>query len=175
MANIYRVYKITNTIDDKIYIGSTKKTLVERFKKHLYDATCNGTIKLYIHMRKLGFEKFNIELVQEEFTSYPKYLEQLEINKYDKSILLNMIAANVELKITPHKKSILSKYQQKRIKLINKIKERIIEHNKFFNDNWDVNLINFDAEEWILKKLLSKINNGIFTELFSDGRLCFYN
>jgi len=106
MAKVYRVYKITNTIDDKIYIGSTSQTLLDRFKQHLYDATCNATIKLYIHMRKLGFEIFNIELVQVEFTSYPKVLEQLEINKYDKSILLNMIAADVELKITPHKKYI---------------------------------------------------------------------
>jgi len=31
----------------------------------------------------LGFEKFNIELVKEEFTQYPKYFEQIEMNKYD--------------------------------------------------------------------------------------------
>jgi len=112
MAKVYRVYKITNTLDDKIYIGSTSKTSIERFKEQLYNATCNPTIKLYLHMRKLGFEKFNIELVQEEITSYPKCLEQVEINKYDESILLNMIAADADVKIVtyPREKSKLTKY-----------------------------------------------------------------
>jgi len=60
MANICRVYKITNNIDNKIYIGSTSQTLLNRFKQHLYDATKNCTIKLYIHMHELGFEHLNI-------------------------------------------------------------------------------------------------------------------
>jgi len=46
MAKIYRVYKITNTVDNKICIGSTSQTLVERFEEHLYNATCNPTVKL---------------------------------------------------------------------------------------------------------------------------------
>jgi len=58
MSNFYRVYKIINTIDDKIYIGSTSKTLVERLKEHLYNATFNTTIELYKHMRYLGFEYY---------------------------------------------------------------------------------------------------------------------
>jgi len=96
MTTIYRVYKITNTVDDKIYVGSTKRTSIERFKENLY----NATIKLYLQMRKLGFEKFNIELVQEELTSYPKYLEQIEMNKYYNSPLLNMVATDVEVENT---------------------------------------------------------------------------
>jgi len=31
MANIYNIYKITNNIDNKIYIVSTSQILVERF------------------------------------------------------------------------------------------------------------------------------------------------
>jgi len=49
MANLYRIYKITISIDNKIYIGSTSQTLVERFKEHLYNATRNYTIRLYTH------------------------------------------------------------------------------------------------------------------------------
>jgi len=41
MVKVYKVCKITITIDDKIYIGSTKRALIERFKEHLY-----------LHMRK---------------------------------------------------------------------------------------------------------------------------
>jgi len=44
MANICRVYKIINSIDNKIYIGSISQTLVKRFKQHLYDATRNYTL-----------------------------------------------------------------------------------------------------------------------------------
>jgi len=65
----------------------------------------------------------------------------------------------------------LSKYHN----LVRLIKQKIDEHNSFSNDHWDVQLINFETSEWVLNKLLSKINEGIFTELFSDGRLCFYN
>jgi len=168
MAKVYRVYKITNTVDDKIYIGSTKRTLVERFKEHLYDATCNATIKLYINIRDLGFEKFNIELVKEEFTQYPKYFEQIEMNKNDKSILLNTIAADANAKVK------ITKYHQKINNIIRLIKQKIDEHNSVSDDHWDVNLINFNTSEWVLNKFLSKIDEGIFTELFKEGRLSFY-
>jgi len=104
MANFYRVYKIINTIDDKIYIGSTSKTLEERFKQHLYDATRNNTIKLYNHMRYLGFEHFRIELICERFTSNYRFLEQCEINRYDDSVLLNTAAAYLSCKITSYQK-----------------------------------------------------------------------
>jgi len=33
----------------------------------------------------------------------------------------------------------------------------------------------FKFPNWILIKLLAKINEGIYQELFADGRLCFYN
>jgi len=104
MAKIYNIYKITNNIDDKIYIGSTSQTLEERFKEHVYNATRNNTIKLYKHMRYLGFKHFRIELVSEKCTSNPTYLEQCEINKCDDDILLNTIAADSTAKLTPDMK-----------------------------------------------------------------------
>jgi len=113
MANFYRVYKIINTIDDTIYIGCTSKTLEERFKQHLYDATINTTITLYKHMRYLGFEVFRIELICERFTTNQKFLEQLHINNYDDSVLLNTAPADSSSKITP--------YQKERRDLLNKI------------------------------------------------------
>ena len=36
------IYKITNNINDKPYVGQTNKTLEARFKKHLYDALVFG-------------------------------------------------------------------------------------------------------------------------------------
>jgi len=168
MANFHRVYKIINNIDDKIYIGSTSQTLVQRFKKHLYIATQNNTIKLYIHMRKLGFEHFIIELICEQFTSNPTFLEQLELNKYDNDMLLNMYDVDASAKLTP--------YLKERRDTIKLIKEKINDYN-LLNElvHWDINLLNIDSPNWVLIKLLSKINEGISTELFTDERLCFYN
>jgi len=86
-----------------------------------------------------------------------------------------MIAANADVKITPYlkEKSKLTEYQ-KRIDIIKLVKQKISDHNLVSEDHWDVNLINFNTAEWVLNKLLSKINEGVFTELFKDGRLCFY-
>jgi len=69
----------------------------------------------------------------------------------------------------------LTKYHQKINDIIKSIKQKINDHKLLSEDKWNVNLINFNVPEWILKKLLSKINEGAFTELFCDGRLCFYN
>jgi len=33
-------------------------------------------------------------------------------------------------------------------------------------DKWDVTLVDIDSPNWILKRLLLKINDGIFTQLF---------
>ena len=39
------IYKITNTKNNKIYIGQTTKTVSERLNKHIQEARCeaNGT------------------------------------------------------------------------------------------------------------------------------------
>lgn len=51
------VYKITNKINGKLYIGQTTKTVQERFKKHIKDSfkeKRNSAINLAI--RKYGTE-----------------------------------------------------------------------------------------------------------------------
>jgi len=66
-------------------------------------------------MRKSGFEHFNIQLVNECYTLNTKYFEQLEMNKYDDAILLNMIAADLSVKLSPQAKD-----KRNIIRLINK-------------------------------------------------------
>lgn len=61
------IYKITNLVNDKIYIGKTMDTLPNRFSKHKYDAI-NYPDKfspLHNAMRKYGVENFKIEPVEE--------------------------------------------------------------------------------------------------------------
>ena len=60
------VYKITNTVNGKVYIGITTKSVRSRWKAHL----CNAFVKnvnyyLYKAMRKYGKEAFSIETIHE--------------------------------------------------------------------------------------------------------------
>jgi len=55
------------------------------------------------------------------------------------------------------------------------IRQKINDHNILHEDFWDINLIDINSPNWILEKILVKIYNGSFTNLFKDGRLCFYN
>lgn len=64
-----KIYKITNKLNGKIYIGQTLKSLEERFQKHCWGTTekdkyhMNMAIKKAI--RKYGKENFTIELIEE--------------------------------------------------------------------------------------------------------------
>lgn len=61
------IYKIYNSVNNKVYIGQTKRSLTERFNKHLYDCDRDGYDKylLYRAMRKYGKENFYIEAIEE--------------------------------------------------------------------------------------------------------------
>lgn len=61
------IYKITNDINQKIYIGKTDFSIEKRFKEHCKDAFRDKNEKrpLYSAMRKYGVENFHIELVEE--------------------------------------------------------------------------------------------------------------
>ena len=54
-------YKITNLSTNKIYIGSTKTSIEQRFQEHL---TAKDTSSLHRDIQELGSENFNIELVE---------------------------------------------------------------------------------------------------------------
>jgi len=58
------VYKITNLINGKLYIGMTIKNLNERFKKHLQSSTAKNP-KYVIHkaIKKYGIKNFKIEQI----------------------------------------------------------------------------------------------------------------
>ena len=61
------IYKITNDINNKVYIGKTDFSIQKRFQEHCRDALkeSNGKRPLYLAMKKYGIEHFSIELVQE--------------------------------------------------------------------------------------------------------------
>lgn len=57
------VYKITNTVNDRIYIGLTTCDLKKRWKEHRSEAKTGSEKPLYRAMRKHGVDKFHIETV----------------------------------------------------------------------------------------------------------------
>ena len=77
------IYKITNDINDKIYIGKTEFSIKKRFAEHCNDAFKNRNEKrpLYSAMKKYGVEHFSIELIEE--TDYPEEREKYWISFYN--------------------------------------------------------------------------------------------
>ena len=54
------IYKVANSIDDKIYVGSTKESKEKRFRKHRLLAKHGAMTDLHVHMRELGIDYFGI-------------------------------------------------------------------------------------------------------------------
>jgi group I intron endonuclease len=78
------IYKITNLINGKLYIGQTSKTLELRFRQHQVAAfTLNLKYPLYRAMRKYGIENFKIELVEEVAPEQVNELERFYIKQYE--------------------------------------------------------------------------------------------
>ena len=76
------IYKITNTINNKCYIGQTIKSAEERWKEHKRSININHpnciNKTLYKAMRKYGIENFTFEVLQDNIETYEQ-LDKAEI------------------------------------------------------------------------------------------------
>lgn len=79
------IYKITNDINQKIYIGQTTKTLEQRLKGHISDAIHGTDVNrpLLNAIRKYGAEHFKIELIEKCDSSIINEREIYWISYYD--------------------------------------------------------------------------------------------
>lgn len=61
------IYVITNTINNKQYVGKTNFNVEKRFKEHLQDSfkNCSENRPLYKAIRKYGKENFSVEVLEE--------------------------------------------------------------------------------------------------------------
>lgn len=83
-TNKGKIYKITNTKNNLVYIGCTLYSLDKRFKEHLYRCfKSNYKSKLYNSIKKYGQENFNIELIQECEIGDMYEIEKKYILEYD--------------------------------------------------------------------------------------------
>lgn len=90
-----KIYKIINTVNNKIYIGKTTKSLENRFNEHLYEAkrykqcilenkSFGYKSKLYAAMLKYGVNNFKIELIAEFADDINLELQEIDyIKKFD--------------------------------------------------------------------------------------------
>jgi len=81
------IYKITNQINNKIYVGATTRYPTERFKEHCRDAKRFTDRPLYKAINKYGKENFDISILEEcsddKLEQREKYwIEKLRSFKY---------------------------------------------------------------------------------------------
>ncbi|CAB4130069.1 grpIintron_endo, group I intron endonuclease [uncultured Caudovirales phage] len=72
---MHKLYKITNKVNGKLYIGITKLTLDQRWQQHCRDAT-NAKYPIHRAIDKYGTENFTIEVIQE--SEDRKFISSLE-------------------------------------------------------------------------------------------------
>ncbi len=75
---ILEVYKITNKINSKVYVGITVQGYKTRWFKHCSDAIHDSTFPLHNAIRKYGIDNFQIEVIEvcntiEELKNREKY------------------------------------------------------------------------------------------------------
>jgi group I intron endonuclease len=79
-----KIYKITNKVNNKVYIGCTVTSLEKRYYEHIY--RCFKTdykSKLYNSIKKYGEENFEIELIEECEISKIYEIEKNYIEQYN--------------------------------------------------------------------------------------------
>lgn len=78
------IYKITNDINDKKYIGLTSGTVDARWDKHCRNAYSGVDYAIYRAMRAYGIEHFSVSIIEEELDFQVLCeREQYWINFYD--------------------------------------------------------------------------------------------
>jgi group I intron endonuclease len=78
------VYKITNSVNNKVYIGITTKSLDYRWRGHLIQLRQDNQRTIYRAMRKHGQENFSIEEIAQAVTTEELgLLEQKYILQYN--------------------------------------------------------------------------------------------
>jgi group I intron endonuclease len=134
------VYKITNKINGKVYIGQTSRTLKARWEQHIRNANKGTKTKFYNALRKYGADNFTVETLCRAYSN--EELNDLEIyyiHKYD-SIRTgyNMIDARytnvMDFDDVKEKHRIRVQSEENRHKISESMKKKIAD-GKFFTED----------------------------------------
>ena len=118
-----RIYRIVNSKNDLVYIGSTKTSLNERMWHHKWNAHNSiNKSKFYHTMEDMGLDLFTIVLIEEIYVNTRKELLQIEesyINDFkikNPELLLNSnhaYATKKDIQRRKHKDFLRYKFQKK--------------------------------------------------------------
>jgi group I intron endonuclease len=88
---IGRIYKISNKINNMVYIGSTVKPLCKRLGDHIYDLNRGNNMRLYDEMRKIGLKNFKMILLEWKLVDNMEELYMLEQKWIDRENPANLL------------------------------------------------------------------------------------
>lgn len=181
MAKKHFIYKITNTVNGKIYIGKTSN-IDSRWRYHKYAYPTKNT-HLYRSMRKYGFDKFRIDVIEKVTESRVNEIEQYWIAKLkttDSSIGYNIhhggtggnsFANKSEEQIRTYCKKI-SDAQKARIKAGTLDMSKVYAFNTGIRNNewngyWCIKYPDGTVQQFVTRTEMMKAT-GISTRVFRD-------
>ena len=175
------IYKITNDINNKIYVGKTNFNIEKRFKEHCRDALKENVKHrpLYAAMRKYSIQHFYIELIEE--TDIPEEREKFwikQLNSYssgynatlggDGKQLIDYAPIIARLKEHPYPSDVAKEFNCSKDTVCNIAKEYHIPVK---------NKGNVLMQEKLSKKIAAYTKTGDFIALFPStveaGRWCY--
>ena len=120
------IYKITNLINNKIYVGQTIRTIEARFKRHCYSQSSNSIrTAMNLAIRKYGKDNFKIELLDTATTR-----DELNIKENYWILKLNSLSPNGYNLNTGGDSKIMSEETKKKISIANKGRTLTEEHKE---------------------------------------------
>jgi group I intron endonuclease len=130
------IYKVTNKINNKIYIGKTIRSLVIRRKEH---EKSNNKMRMIFHkaLKKYGIENFDLEIIDtaiahQELCERERYWIK-KLNSRDTNIGYNITEGGEigdTLSNNPNKSEIIRKMSETMLELYKKHPERKLELSK---------------------------------------------
>jgi hypothetical protein len=102
--NNSKVYKISNNVDNKIYIGVSTMTLSKIQYKHKLDAKKNPDRLLYSHIFKIGWNHVKIVLIEKFPCDSRNELYRRE-KYWIKRLKPALNSSTIQPRVKPHKKS----------------------------------------------------------------------
>ena len=173
------IYKITNLVNNKIYIGQTINSIDKRLKKHLSQVNCTNICSaLYSAFKKYGKENFIIEIViNGEYSK--EELNQLEMFYIKKFNSLSPNGYNLQsggnsfMVVESVKKQTSEKLKGREITWKNKVSDGVkkLWQNKEYREKQILQKHKKRGKyrEGIIKPFRINLDNELITKMYSNG------